>query len=157
MNIRTDTPLCYNSAMNAVPLARVVIDTNVVFEGLTKRGGACGLLIDAWLANLLQVYVSNALAYEYVDVLSHKLSESRWQRLRPVLGTLLSKAQFVVIHYSWRPISPDPGDEHVIDCAMNAGATVITSNVRDFEMARESLGLRVITPVEAVIQISSQE
>ena len=143
--------------MSAAPLSRAVIDTNVVFEGLTKRGGAPGLLVDAWLADLLQVYVSNALPYEYVDVLSRKLSAVRWRHLRPVLGTLLSKAQFVVVHYSWRPVSLDPGDEHVIDCAMNAGATVITSNVRDFETARESLGLRFVTPVEAVIQLSSQE
>ena len=140
--------------MDAVSLSRVVIDTNVVFEGLTKRGGAAGLIIDAWLAGLLQVCVCDALAYEYADVLSRKLSKARWQRLKPVLGTLLSKAQFVVVHYSWRPISPDPGDEHVIDCAMNAGATVITWNVRDFRTARETLGLRVITPVEAVIQLA---
>jgi len=140
--------------MDVVSLSRVVIDTNVVFEGLTKRGGAAGLIIDAWLAGLLQVCVCDALAYEYADVLSRKLSEARWQRLKPVLGTLLSRAQFVVVHYSWRPISPDPGDEHVIDCAMNAGATVITSNVRDFRTARETLGLRVITPVEAVIQLA---
>lgn len=143
--------------METVSLSRVVIDTNVVFEGLTKRGGAAGLLIDAWLAGLLQAYVSDALAYEYVDVLSRKLSEARWQRLKPVLGTLLSQTRFVVVHYSWRPISPDPGDEHVIDCAMNAGAVVITSNVRDFEMAREALGLRVMTPAEAVIQLAGEE
>ncbi len=135
-------------------MLRVVIDTNVVFQGLTKRGGAAGLLIEAWLAGLLQVYVSNALAYEYADVLSCKLSEARWQRIEPVLGTLLSKAQFVTIYYTWRPISPDPADEHVIDCAMNAGATVVTSNVRDFEKAGEALGLRVITPVEAVILLA---
>ena len=140
--------------MDAVSLSRVVIDTNVVFEGLTKRGGAAGLIIDAWLAGLLQVCVSDALAYEYADVLSRKLSEARWQRLKSVLGTLLARAQFVVVYYSWRPISPDPGDEHVIDCAMNAGATVITSNVRDFRTARETLGLRVVTPVEAVIQLA---
>ena len=47
---------------------RVVIDTNVVFEGLTKQGGAVVLAIEAWLAGLLTVYVSNTLAYEYVDV-----------------------------------------------------------------------------------------
>ena len=140
--------------MDVASLSRVVIDTNVVFEGLTKRGGAAGLIIDAWLAGLLQVCVCDALAYEYADVLSRKLSEARWQRLKPVLGTLLSQAQFAVVHYSWRPISPDPGDEHVIDCAMNAGATVITSNVRDFRTARETLGLRVITPVEAIIQLA---
>jgi len=141
--------------MDVASLSCVVIDTNVVFEGLTKRGGAAGLLVDAWLAGLLQVCVCDALAYDYADVLSRKLSEARWQRLKPVLGTLLSKAQFMVVHYSWRPISPDPGDEHVIDCAMNAGATVITSNVRDFRTARETLGLRVITPIEAVVQLAS--
>jgi predicted nucleic acid-binding protein len=106
------------------------------------------------LAGWIQVYVSNALAYEYADVLSRKLSESRWQRIKPVLGTLLSRTQFVTIYYSWRPISPDPGDEHVIDCAMNAGAIVVTSNVRDFRAAEESLGLRVATPVEVVIHLT---
>lgn len=140
--------------MADVSLSRVVIDTNVVFEGLTQRGGAAGLIVEAWLAGLLQVYISNALAYEYADVLSRKLSGARWQRLQPVLGTLLSQAQFVVIYYSWRPMSPDPGDDHIIDCAMNAGATVITSNVRDFRTAREALGLQVVTPVEAAIQLA---
>ena len=75
---------------------RVVLDTNVVFEGLTKQGGACGLIIDAWDAGLLRVYVSNALAYEYVDVLSRKLPVTRWQRLKPVLGKLLDQAEFVL-------------------------------------------------------------
>ena len=73
--------------MDAALLSRVVIDTNVVFEGLTKQGGASGSIIDAWLAGLSQVCVSNALAYEYAEVLSSKLSAARWQRLRPVLGT----------------------------------------------------------------------
>ena len=140
--------------MIGTSLLRVVIDTNVVFEGLTKKGGAAGLIVDAWLAGLFRVYVSNALAYEYTDVLSRKLSEVRWQRLKPVLGTLLSRAQFVTIYYSWRPISPDPGDDHLVDCAMNAGAILVTSNVRDFRVAEESVGLRVMTPVVAIIQLA---
>jgi len=71
---------------------RIVVDTNVVFEGLTKQGGASGLIVDAWLAGLMVVCISNALAYEYSDVLSRKLSEERWSRLKPVLGKLLSIA-----------------------------------------------------------------
>jgi predicted nucleic acid-binding protein len=43
--------------MDAASLSRVVINTNVVFEGLTKRGGAAGLVVDTWLAGLLQVCV----------------------------------------------------------------------------------------------------
>lgn len=132
---------------------RVVIDTNVVFEGLTKQGGAAGLLIDSWLAGLLKVYISDALAYEYIDVLSRKLSKSRWTELRPILGTLLSKTKFTSIYYSWRPISPDAGDDLVIDCGMNAGATVVTLNVKDFRKAQASLGLRVMTPAELIIKL----
>jgi predicted nucleic acid-binding protein len=136
--------------MAAISISRVVVDTNVVFEGLTKQGGAAGLVVDAWLVGLLEVCVSNAIAYEYADVLSRKLSLARWQKLQPVLGTLLALASFTTIYYSWRPSSPDPGDDSVIDCAMNASATVITSNVRDFQRAREALNLPVMTPQHLV-------
>jgi len=37
----------------------------------------------------------------------------------------------------------------VVDCAMNAGAAVVTSNVRDFGTAENALGLGVVTPEEA--------
>jgi putative PIN family toxin of toxin-antitoxin system len=141
--------------MSSAPLLRVVIDTNVVFEGLTKQGGSAGLIIDAWLADLMIVCVSNALAYEYEDVLSRKLSEVRWSKLQPVLGTLLNSAQFTPIYFSWRPTSPDAGDDLVVDCAMNAGAIIVTSNLRDFRSATESLGVRVITPIQLVIELAS--
>jgi len=86
-----------------------VVDTNVVFEGLTNQGGASGLIVDAWLAGLMVVCVSTALAYEYTDVLSRKLSEERWGQLKPVLGQLLNVAQYTNIYFSWRPTSPDAG------------------------------------------------
>jgi predicted nucleic acid-binding protein len=138
-----------------LPLLRIVVDTNVVFEGLTQQGGAAGLIIDAWLAGLMVVCVSSALAYEYDDVLSRKLSDQRWQTLQPVLGQLLNLAQYTNIHFSWRPTSPDAGDDLVIDCAMNAGAIVVTSNIRDFRSARESLGMRVMTPVQFLNLLAS--
>ena len=40
-------------------------------------------------------------------------------------------------------------DDLVIDCAMNAGVTVITSNLRDFQNAKESLRLQIMTPSQA--------
>jgi len=139
--------------MSTVPQRRAVIDTNIIFEGLTRQGSASGLIIDAWLSGLFQACVSNSLAYEYMEVLSRELSETRWRKIQPILGTLLAQAEFVTIYYSWRPISPDPGDDHVIDCAMNAGAPVVTSNVRDFLLASQMLGLEVITPVEFVTRL----
>jgi hypothetical protein len=72
-----------------------------------------------------------------------------------VLGQLLNLAQYTNIYFSWRPTSPDAGDDLVIDCAMNAGAIVVTSNIRDFRSARESLGMRVMTPVQLVNLLAS--
>jgi predicted nucleic acid-binding protein len=143
--------------MSDNPMLHLVIDTNVVLEGLTKQGSAPGLIIDAWLAGVFKAYVSNALAHEYRDVLSRKLSVSRWQNLQPVLGTLLNRSEFTKIYYSWRPTSPDPGDDLVIDCAMNANAIVVTANIRDFESAKKSLGLKVITPTQLILQITTGE
>ena len=97
--------------------------------------------------------ISRSQYFLYLDVLSRKLSPSRWSKLKPVLGKLLRKAQFTSIYYSWRPTSPDAGDDLVIDCGMNANAIVITFNVRDFHRAKESLGLRVMTPTELVIEL----
>ncbi|WP_204103182.1 MULTISPECIES: putative toxin-antitoxin system toxin component, PIN family [Spirulina sp. CCY15215] len=137
---------------------RVVLDTNVIFQGLTQQGGAAGLIIDACFVGLIQACVSNTLSYEYVDVLSRKLSETRWLEIQPVLGLLLRQAEYIPIYYSWRPTSPDAGDDFVIDCGMNAGATIVTENIRDFLQARESLGLQVLTPVELIVQLTrSQE
>ncbi len=31
---------------------RVIINTNVLFEGLSKSDGVAGLIVDAWLANV---------------------------------------------------------------------------------------------------------
>lgn len=135
----------------------VVIDTNVVLEGLTKQGSASGLIIESWLAGSLQVHVSNALAYEYQDVLSRKLSAARWQKIKPLLGALLECCKFTKIYYSWRPTSPDPNDDLVIDCAMNADAIVVTSNIRDFQTAKQSLGLQILTPVQLILQIAGDE
>ena len=143
--------------MLSLPLLRVVVDTNVVFEGLTKKGGASGLIVDAWLAGLMVVCVSNTLAYEYDDVLSRKLAKERWIEIQPVLARLISIAEYTSIYFSWRPTSPDPGDDLAIDCAMNADAIVVTSNVKDFRSAREWLRLRVMTPVEFVSVLATGE
>ncbi|MEZ4860848.1 MAG: PIN domain-containing protein [Caldilineaceae bacterium] len=46
---------------------RVVLDTNVIFEGLTKQTGACGLIVGAWRAGLIMVCVTTTLLNEYED------------------------------------------------------------------------------------------
>jgi predicted nucleic acid-binding protein len=135
-------------------MLQAVIDTYVVFEGVTTQGSAPGLIVEAWLNQLFVACVSNALAYEYTDVLARKLAPRRWRQLQPVVGMLLARARFVPVYFSWRPMSPDPGDDHVIDCAMNAGVPVVTANVQDFCLAQETLGLVVLPPVDFVTRLA---
>jgi len=137
-------------------LFRVVLDTNVIFEGLTKRNGVCGSIIDGWFEGAMRVCVSNALLYEYFDVLSRKLSPYRHEQAVNVLAELLTQAIPVTINFRWRPSSPDPGDEFLIDCTMNANAILVTSNIRDLRLARRSLGLRVLTP-QAFLRLLLEE
>jgi putative PIN family toxin of toxin-antitoxin system len=141
--------------VNTAPLW-VVLDTNVVFEGLTNSKSICSLIVETWRAGLINICISDALAHEYLDVFTRKLSPERWASLETDLGDLLEKAKFIEIHFSYRPSSPDPGDDFVIDCAMNADAVVIISNVKDFRRAEKYLGLRLLKPVELIALLASE-
>ena len=63
-------------------------------------------------------------------------------------GNSVGSAEPVSVYYRWRPSSPDPSDEFVVDCVMNANAVLVTSNVKDFRQAEYSLSLNVMTPVQ---------
>jgi predicted nucleic acid-binding protein len=141
--------------VNSAPL-RVVLDTNVVFEGLTNSRSVCSLIVEAWRTGLINVCISDALAYEFLDVFTRKLSPERWASLKTDLGDLLERADFIEIYFSYRPSSPDPGDDFVIDCAMNADAVVITSNVKDFRRAEKYLGLRLLKPAELIALLANE-
>ncbi len=136
-------------------MIRAVIDTNVLFSGLTNDDNTSDLVVQAWHAKLFQACVSTAVALEYDDVLSRKLSSDGWQYARRALRTLLDLAAPVAIHFSWRPASNDPGDNLIIDCALNANAIVVTYNKRDFRLAQRELGLQVMNAAEFLELLSA--
>ena len=142
-----------DTVYGAIMTPRAVIDTNVVFEGLTKQGGASRLVIEAWLSGFFQPCVSTALVYEYQSVLTRKLSSARVLHLEVVMSEMLDLAQHVETYFSWRPASPDPGDDFVIDCAMSAYAPVVTWNRKDFQPAGRELGLPIWSPIELLKHI----
>ncbi len=73
-----------------------------------------------------------------------------------MLGTLLNQSQYVKLNFTWRPALNDPGDDKVIDCAMNANAAVVTFNRRDFRQAVRQLGLTVLSPQEFVSRLAAE-
>ena len=102
------------------------------------------MIVSAWAEGLFTPCVSNALLYEYVEVFSSKFSDEGWRYTEPIFAALLTRAAFVPIDYSWRPSVPDAGDEHVVDCVMNARAVLVTHNLKDFRDAARQLRFEVM-------------
>jgi putative PIN family toxin of toxin-antitoxin system len=126
---------------------RAVVDTNVLFEGLTHLGPSASV-VDAWSRGRFQPCVSTALALEYQDVLARKLAPTRGEAVLKALQALLSRCEYVPVHFSYRPASRDPGDDFVVDCVMNSRALLVTSNVRDFLSASRELGFPILRPAD---------
>ncbi len=134
---------------------RVVVDTNVLVEGLSRKG-TCGRVIDAWVDRKFVPCVSTALAFEYEAVLlRHGSGETAGERSR-ALQALLARAEFVPVVFSYRPSSPDPSDDFVIDCVMNARAGLVTSNTRHFEQASAALGFSLWKPAGLLAELGEE-
>jgi predicted nucleic acid-binding protein len=70
------------------------------------------------------------------------------------LDAVMAMAEPVKIHFLWRPQLRDPGDEMVLETAVNGRADgLVTFNVRDFGTVPERFGIEVMIPREAIGRI----
>ena len=64
---------------------------------------------------------------------------------------LIAMAEPVRSFYRWRPQLRDPGDEIVLEAAVNGGAAaIVTFNQKDLRNAQSSFGIDVIRPADAL-------
>lgn len=139
-----------------------VLDTNVIVSGLYSRRGASFWLLDRALTGQLEIAVSVALALEYEDVLFRQESLVRsWataDQIDAVLDALLATAKLVQpIRFQQRPTLADPGDDLVLECAMQAQAdAIVTANIRDFASVERIYGVRVTRPGDLVAKLRSE-
>ena len=67
------------------------------------------------------------------------------------LDRLISLAEPVQTYYRWRPQLRDPGDEMVLEAAVNGQAgAIVTFNEKDLRAARSSFGIEVLRPGEVL-------
>jgi len=96
-----------------------------------------------------------ALSLEYeAQCLSaeHRLVSSlNAAEVNTFLDRLMSMAEPIQLHFRWRPQLRDPGDELVLEAAVNGRASaIITFNERDLRDARSSFDIEVLRPGEVL-------
>lgn len=134
---------------------RIVIDTNVFVSALRSRRGASYRLLTRVGTGEFEVAVSVPLILEYESAAKRILDSLPLSEddLDDILDYICSVAARRKIHFLWRPQLADPGDEMVLELAVESESDfIVTYNARDFRGA-ERFGIRVVTPKEFLKEI----
>jgi putative PIN family toxin of toxin-antitoxin system len=139
---------------------RLVLDTNVLVAGVRSKVGASNPLLIAGFRAQYRWCCSVPLFYEYEDVLNRAdlLLDARITRaeIALFLTDVAGIVRPVDLHFLWRPQLRDPGDEMVLETAVNARADAIVShNQRDFQDAPGRFGIELWSPADALRRIQS--
>jgi putative PIN family toxin of toxin-antitoxin system len=134
---------------------RMVLDTDVLVAAFRSERGASRQLLIAALDQRFVLLASTAIWLEYEAVMTRpsQLDAMRLNatEVRDALAALATVAEQVLIHFLWRPVLTDAGDEHVLDLAMNGRADMlVTFNQDDFAEASKTFQIEVVTPAVAL-------
>jgi putative PIN family toxin of toxin-antitoxin system len=137
---------------------RLVADTDVLVAAMRSPGGASAAILRAARRGRVTLLVSVPLAMEYEAICSeaeHQLAAGLSVREVAIfLDAVMAMAEPVKIHFLWRPQLRDPGDEMVLETAVNGRADgLVTFNVRDFGTVPEQFGIEVMIPRVAIGRI----
>lgn len=137
---------------------RSILDTSVLVAGLRSQLGASAALLLEVAGARVQVIASPALFLEYETVLRREHHGLDALAVEGVLNELANLIEPVEIHFVWRPLLTDPGDELVIEAAINGHAdAIVTHNRRDFTPAAGKFGLQVLSPAEVLELLRRKE
>lgn len=129
---------------------RVILDTNVILAAMRSQTGASYRLLLTIGHPRWQSVVTPALMYEYEDVARRpgNVPGLSPQDITDILDLLYRESHRQLVWFSWRPASPDPGDDLVLDAAVAGGCDFVVSfNERHLRAARE-FGIEILKPVE---------
>jgi putative PIN family toxin of toxin-antitoxin system len=134
---------------------KFVFDTDVVTAAFRSPGGASAELLRMAARGDCDMAISVALLLEYEAVITredHLLAAGQTAQDAQVLIDMIADfAQRVDIDYIWRPQTRDPGDEMVLETAINGQAdAIVTFNRRDFGNAPSHFGIGCWLPAEAL-------
>ena len=112
---------------------RVVLDTNVLLVSLSTRSPYHWAL-RAVAEGRATLCVTTGIALEYEEVVADRMGRAAADILTSFLDGVPS-VEWVRVRYRWRLVTADPDDDKFADCALAAGATVVSED-RHFDPVR---------------------
>lgn len=139
---------------------RIVLDTSIVVAGLRTRLGAGNAVLREVAQRRLVPLASPPLFLEYEDVLKrpeHRLVHGlSLEAIDEFLAEFAALIEPVEVHFQWRPQTPDPNDEMVLETAINGSAdALVTYNVTDFASAAKRFKISVLRPADLLKKVKS--
>lgn len=136
-------------------LTRLVLDTDVIVAAMRSPRGASAALLEAALDGAVTMLANVALMLEYETVCARaehlKAAALSREELEVFLDGVAAIVEPVEAHYVWRPRLRDPGDEMVLEAAVNGRAqAIVTFNARDYGNAPAEFGVRLVLPRDAL-------
>jgi predicted nucleic acid-binding protein len=134
------------------------MDTDAIVAAMRSPTGASAALLRAARDGRVTLLVTAPLFIEYEAVCgrTEHLLPSGFGRgdLEVFLDALADLVQPVQAWFLWRPQLRDPGDELVLEAAVNGrAATIATLHRRDFLPAAGRFGVEVLLPAEAIRRV----
>jgi len=129
---------------------RVILDTNVILAAMRSQTGASHRLLLTIGHPRWQNVITPALMYEYEDVARRPGNAPGLspQDITNILNLIYQQSHRQLVWFSWRPLSPDPGDDAILEAAIAGGCDYVVSfNERHLRAARE-FGIEVLKPAD---------
>lgn len=138
---------------------RYVLDTDVLVAALRSRTGASRRLLHLLYQGHYHALASVAMMLEYEAVLKRPENLQAFGLTEHEVDLFLNSMALLITpvtpFFLWRPQLRDPGDEHILEAAVNGGAdAIVTFNLRHFQEGAARFGIVTIRPADAVRRIN---
>lgn len=137
---------------------RIVLDTSTLVSAVRSRTGAARVVVNLLLANRITLLMNYPIACEYRAVAlrsSHVMASDFTQAaIERLIDDLEGIAEPVQIRRSYRPLSPDPNDDLILELAINGRAdAIVTNNFRHLQEPAARFHIQVLDARSALSKI----
>ncbi|MGE0719780.1 MAG: putative toxin-antitoxin system toxin component, PIN family [Alphaproteobacteria bacterium] len=139
---------------------RIVLDTDVVVAALRSPAGGSAAVLRAIRRGSATMLASVPLMIEYEAIcqlaVHRRAAQLDAASVAIFLDAIAALSEPVETHFRWRPQLRDPGDEMVLETAVNGRASaVVTFNSRDYGSIPSTFGIDVWTPGQTLSRIGT--